>query len=72
VQRQCVAGTGDVLITYENEAIEAQRANQPIDYVIPAQTILIENPVAVTTSAKDPKAARAFDVRLVRIFTSRP
>lgn len=55
-----VAGTGDVLITYENEAIEAQQANQPIDYVIPAQTILIENPVAVTTSAKDPTAAKAF------------
>lgn len=53
-----VSGTGDVLISYENEAIEAQQANQPIDYIIPDQTLLIENPVAVTTKA--PASATAF------------
>ena len=48
-------GKGDVLISYENEAIAAQQAGEDIDYVIPDQTILIENPVAVTKDA-DPKA----------------
>ena len=50
-----VGGKGDVLISYENEAIAAQQAGEDLDYVIPDQTILIENPVAVTQDA-DPKA----------------
>jgi sulfate/thiosulfate-binding protein len=50
-----VGGKGDVLISYENEAIAAQQAGEDIDYVIPDQTILIENPVAVTKDA-DSKA----------------
>jgi sulfate/thiosulfate transport system substrate-binding protein len=50
-----VGGKGDVLISYENEAIAAQQAGEDIDYVIPDETILIENPVAVTEDA-DPKA----------------
>jgi sulfate transport system substrate-binding protein len=41
-------GKGDVLISYENEAIGAQQAGEDVDYVIPPQTILIENPIAVT------------------------
>jgi sulfate transport system substrate-binding protein len=51
-------GKGDVLLAYENEAITAQQKGEDVDYVVPEQTILIENPVAVTTGA-DPKA-RAF------------
>src|SRR5215210_8902209 len=46
------AGQGDVLIAYENEAITAEQKGQKLDYVIPEETILIENPVAVTTKAK--------------------
>ena len=45
------AGKGDVLLAYENEAIFAQNADQPIEYVVPDQTILIENPAAVTVDA---------------------
>jgi sulfate transport system substrate-binding protein len=45
------AGKGDVLLAYENEAIFAQRQGQPFDYVVPDQTILIENPVAATVDA---------------------
>ena len=37
-------GKGDVLISYENEAITAQKAGVEVDYVIPDQTILIQNP----------------------------
>jgi sulfate/thiosulfate transport system substrate-binding protein len=55
-----VGGTGDVLIGYENEAIEAQQAGDAVDYVTPSDTILIENPIAVTTEAKDPTLATNF------------
>jgi sulfate transport system substrate-binding protein len=51
-------GKGDVLIAYENEAILAQAKGEELDYVIPDQTILIENPVAVTKDA--PESAQAF------------
>jgi sulfate transport system substrate-binding protein len=53
-----LAGRGDVLLAYENEAILAQRKNQPVFYLIPKATIRIENPVAVTTRAS--ATARAF------------
>jgi len=54
------SGTGDVLISYENEAIFAQQNHQPVDYVVPDKTLLIENPVAVTKDSKHPKEAKAF------------
>ncbi len=47
------SGKGDVLLGYENEAIFAKRQGQPIDYVVPDQTILIENPVAATEDASE-------------------
>jgi sulfate/thiosulfate transport system substrate-binding protein len=52
------SGKGDVLIGYENEAIQAQDEGIGLEYVIPEQTILIENPAAVTTDAQDPEAAQ--------------
>lgn len=61
------SGKGDVLLTYENEAIGAQQKDVSLDYVIPPQTILIENPVAVTRDTKFPTQARAF----VQFLTSR-
>jgi sulfate/thiosulfate-binding protein len=53
-------GKGDVLVAYENEAITAQQKGIKLDYVIPDRTILIENPVAATKNASDPKKAKAF------------
>jgi sulfate transport system substrate-binding protein len=53
-----VKGTGDVLISYENEAIAARAAGVKLDYIVPDSTFLIENPVAVTKTA--PPAAAAF------------
>ncbi len=53
-------GKGDVLIAYENEAITAQQKGEELDYVIPDQTILIENPIAVVTESKHPDEAQAF------------
>lgn len=54
------SGKGDVLIGYENEAIQAQDEGIELDYVLPDSTIKIENPGAVTTEAADPEAAKAF------------
>jgi sulfate/thiosulfate transport system substrate-binding protein len=54
------AGKGDVLLAYENEAIAGQQAGQDLDYVVPDQTILIQNPIAVTTDAKNKAKAQAF------------
>jgi sulfate/thiosulfate transport system substrate-binding protein len=51
-------GKGDVLLAYENEAILAQKKGEDLDYVVPDETILIENPVAVTKDA--PEQAVAF------------
>ncbi|MEA2310981.1 MAG: sulfate/thiosulfate transport system substrate-binding protein [Solirubrobacteraceae bacterium] len=53
-------GKGDVLISYENEAITAQKSGVDLDYVIPYQTILIQNPAAVTKDSKSPTQAKAF------------
>src|SRR4051794_34170710 len=53
-------GKGDVLISYENEAITAQKAGVDLDYVIPDQTILIQNPAAVTKDSKNADKAKAF------------
>jgi sulfate/thiosulfate transport system substrate-binding protein len=51
-------GQGDVLLSYENEAIRAQSEGEDVDYVVPPSTILIETPIAVTEDA--PEAAQAF------------
>lgn len=53
-------GKGDAILAYENEAIFARQNGQPLDYTVPDRTLLIENPVAVTTSSKHPEQARAF------------
>jgi sulfate transport system substrate-binding protein len=54
------SGKGDVMIAYENEAIFAKQAGQSLDYVVPDDTILIENPVAVTANSAHPTEAKAF------------
>jgi sulfate transport system substrate-binding protein len=53
-------GTGDVLLSYENEAIFAKSQGEEVDYVIPPGTFKIENPVAVLNSSKHAEQATAF------------
>jgi sulfate/thiosulfate-binding protein len=53
-------GSGDVLISYENEAIAAERQGKPVEHFIPPQTFKIENPVAVVSTSAHPDAANAF------------
>ncbi len=45
------SGTGDVLLSYENEAIEARQAGANFDYMVPPQTLLIQNTGATTKDA---------------------
>ncbi len=40
-------GIGDVLLTYENEALLRQKQGKIFPFIIPDATILIENPIAV-------------------------
>jgi sulfate transport system substrate-binding protein len=54
------AGQGDVLIGYENEAIFAQQQGQPLEFVVPDNTLLIENPIATTLVGDAADAAAAF------------
>ena len=54
------SGKGDVLLGYENEAILAQQKGEELDYIVPEQTLLIENPVAAVNEAKDPELAQSF------------
>jgi sulfate/thiosulfate transport system substrate-binding protein len=49
-------GEGDVLLTYENEAIKAEKEGEEVEYVIPPSTIQIETPIAVTKDAPEPAA----------------
>jgi sulfate/thiosulfate transport system substrate-binding protein len=51
-----LAGRGDALIDYENEAISDEKKGAAIEYVIPKDTILIQNPVAVVGSSSAGKA----------------
>jgi sulfate transport system substrate-binding protein len=53
-------GQGDVLLSYENEAINAEKAGEDVEYVIPDNTILIETPIAVTKEAS-PVAQKFLD-----------
>jgi sulfate/thiosulfate transport system substrate-binding protein len=55
-----VAGKGDAMLAYENDSIFARQQGQALDYTVPDDTILIENPVAVTRNSDHPTQAKAF------------
>ena len=58
-----LAGNGDVLLAYENDSIEAKAAGDDVDYIVPQDTLLIENPAAVTKDAA-PAAQDFLDFQL--------
>jgi sulfate/thiosulfate-binding protein len=60
-----LAGRGDVLITYESEAINSRLNGQDIQYVIPRQSMLIELPIAVLKSSSNIDKANQF-IRFVK------
>jgi sulfate transport system substrate-binding protein len=53
-------GKGDVLLSYESEAIAAEKAGEPVQYIIPKQTILIQTPIAVVSKSSHTEQAQAF------------
>jgi sulfate transport system substrate-binding protein len=55
-----LSGRGDVLITYESEAINARLQGKNIQYVIPRQTMLIELPIAVLQGSANKDVANKF------------
>ncbi len=55
-----VQGSGDVLISYENEAIATERAGKHVQHINPPQTFKIENPLAVVSTSPHLDAAVAF------------
>jgi sulfate/thiosulfate transport system substrate-binding protein len=55
-----VGGEGDVLLSYENEAIAAQEAGEDVEYVIPDETILIETLGVIPTDAPNADTAESF------------
>jgi sulfate transport system substrate-binding protein len=54
-------GTGDVLLSYENEALFAERSGDPVEHVTPPTTFKIENPTAVLSGSKNLEKAKAFN-----------
>src|SRR5437660_4755847 len=53
-------GRGDALLDYENEAIADQKKGEPIEYVTPPNTILIQTPVAVVGTGAAAATAKKF------------
>jgi sulfate transport system substrate-binding protein len=55
-----MSGKGDVLLTYESEALASRAAGTDIQYVIPRQTMLIELPIAVIKNSSNKELAQKF------------
>src|SRR6478735_3214410 len=54
-------GSGDALLSYENEALFVEKNGDPVEHVTPPQTFKIENPAAVLKNSPNKAAAQAFD-----------
>ena len=55
-----LAGKGDVLLAYENEALLSRKNGQDIQFTIPKQTMLIEAPIAVVKTSENRDKANQF------------
>lgn len=60
-----LAGQGNVLLDYQDDADYAVSQGEPITVVTPPQSILIQNPLALTTSGAKNPAAKAFEAFLL-------
>jgi len=54
-------GSGDALLSYENEALFIERSGEAVEHVTPPQTFKIENPAAVLSGAENAEKATAFN-----------
>jgi sulfate/thiosulfate-binding protein len=64
-----LSGKGDVLITYESEALAARLSGTDIQYVIPRQTLLIELPLVVIKRSQNKDKANQF-IRFAKTETA--
>jgi sulfate transport system substrate-binding protein len=55
-----LSGTGNVLLDYEDDAQAAVTAGDAVSVVVPSQTLLIQNPVALTNTGLNNPGAQAF------------
>jgi sulfate/thiosulfate transport system substrate-binding protein len=55
-----LSGKGDVLLTFESEAVNARAAGRDIQYVIPRQTMLIDIYAAAMKKSEHPSEVTAF------------
>jgi sulfate/thiosulfate-binding protein len=53
-----LAGRGDALIDYEDEAISDEKKGAAIEYIVPSATILIQNPIAVLSGGNTAEAQK--------------
>jgi sulfate/thiosulfate transport system substrate-binding protein len=63
-------GTGDVVVTYENELLFRNKEHEPIPYVIPPATLLIESPAAVVETAALSHGSKAVAEAFVEFLSS--
>jgi sulfate transport system substrate-binding protein len=54
-------GQGDVLLSYENEALLLEGQGQPVQHINPSDTFRIDNPVAVIKSSANLEKANALN-----------
>ena len=54
-------GSGDALLSYENEALFIEGQGDPVEHVTPPQTFKIENPTAVVSKGANAAKAKAFN-----------
>lgn len=52
-------GTGDAVVTYENELLLRNKEKDPLPYIIPPATLLIESPAAVVETSVQSHGNRA-------------
>lgn len=57
-------GSGDALLSYENEALFIEKSGDPVEHITPPSTFKIENPVAVLKGSKNLAVAQYFDTYL--------
>lgn len=55
-----VGGTGNVLLDYEDDALAAVANGDAVKIITPPQTLLIENPIGLTTTGVTNAGAKAF------------
>lgn len=53
-------GAGDVLLSYENEALFVERKGEPVEHVTPGTTFRVDNPAAVIATSPNRAAAEDF------------